>query len=436
MNSNSNYCDYPKVLIIGRSAWTKNNSALSGVFNGYMADRLAYICIETREPSLDKCEQHFQISETAMIKKLLNWKIRTGNVVSITQAAINHTNEKQEQIILRNVRSHRSIVYLFLRELLWWFGGWRSKELNSFIDAFQADVVFCLGDPLPLMNRLQRYVIDRCKKPGVIFMMDDIYSYTTCKQLSKKMYRWLLRRQVIPLIKKCKAHFAISPKMKNECDMLFGTNCVILTKGIDCFAKPLQHVHFPIVLVYTGNLLYGRLYTLSVIANTIRRINEAGDIKALLHVYTQTELDDKQRAMIDIPEVSKLHKPVAYSDLNGIYETSDIVLFVESLQEQYKYIARLSFSTKITDYLACGRCIFAVGAENIAPIEYLKSAGIAITCSNYDEIEEQLRLLLSKKDKIVELANCSSEYGKRFHNSNVMRDRLQTTINSLVSNNK
>ena len=49
------------------------------------------------------------------------------------------------------------------------------------------------------------------------------------------------------------------------------------------------------------------------------------------------------------------------------------MLFAEAVDGEAAKISRLSFSTKLTDYFASGKCIFAVGNEDTAPMEYLKN---------------------------------------------------------------
>jgi len=422
-----------KILIIGRGAWTVSQSTLNSIFNGFSPEKLAYICIETQDPDYDHCANHFQISEIALIKRLFLWRTLTGHkrlpgVKSSEELSL----EKRESAAGGWIRQHRSPLFLYIRDLLWRLGGWKTKELNQFINDFAPDVLFFLSDPLPLINRLQLFVLRQTNLPAAIFLMDDIWSYNSgCSGL-----RYLLRREVKQLVPACKAHFAISPKMKEECDHLFNTQCVLLTKGIESCAKPLHVVHSPITLAYTGNLIYGRLYSLSAIVNTIEKINTLGPNKAILNIYTQTALNEKERALLDKPGISELHPPVPYSKLTEIYDASDILLFVESLQDKYKYIARLSFSTKMTDYLSCGRCIFAVGAVDIAPIEYLRDAEIAVTCSSQQEIEEKLKALLNDPERIVSLANKSLEYGKSHHGSELMHERLLSTIISIINNNR
>ena len=420
-----------KVLVVGRVAWTASQCTQNSIFNGFNPKNLAYICIETQDPDFSHCANHFQISEIALIKRLFKWNTLTGHKrIPGANSSEEKSLEKKEASTGGWIRRHRSSLFLYIREMLWRLNGWKTKELDQFIDDFAPDVLFFLSDPLPLINRLHLYILRKTNLPAAIFLMDDIWSYES----GRTGLRYLLRREVEKLVPACKAHFAISPKMKEECDSLFNTDCILLTKGIERFAEPLQLLHSPITLVYTGNLIYGRLYSLAAIASTIEKINGAGKNTVMLNIYTQTELNEKERELLDKPGVCQLHPPVPYSELEKIYNESDILLFVESLQDKYKNIARLSFSTKLTDYLACGRCIFAVGAENIAPIEYLRNADVAVTCSSIKDIENKLQSLLESPERITTLARRSLEYGKIHHNTELMQERLSSTIIRIANN--
>ena len=68
------------------------------------------------------------------------------------------------------------------------------------------------------------------------------------------------------------------------------------------------------------------------------------------------------------------------------------MLFVEALDGKEK-IARLSFSTKITDYYAAGKCIFAIGNADLAPMELFVRENSAIVATNNKEIAEGVKKL-------------------------------------------
>ena len=79
--------------------------------------------------------------------------------------------------------------------------------------------------------------------------------------------------------------------------------------------------------------------------------------------------------------------------------------------------ARLSFSTKLTDYFKNGKCIFAIGDKKIAPIIYLRDNDCAVIANEYSEIEERLRYIIDKPERIQEYSRKAYECGKKNHNA-------------------
>ena len=177
-------------------------------------------------------------------------------------------------------------------------------------------------------------------------------------------------------------------------------------------------------MVYTGKLIYGRDKSLAKVAEALSEINAGGKTEAELHIYTQTEITPQLEESLSITGSSFLHKPVPYSEVTKILDASDIVMFVESLEDKQKYIARLSFSTKVTDYLASGKCILVVGAADIAPIAYLQENNAAQICTSYDEIPTQVQDLIAHSEKIPVLAKNAYRLGLEKHGEELMHERL------------
>ena len=59
-----------------------------------------------------------------------------------------------------------------------------------------------------------------------------------------------------------------------------------------------------------------------------------------------------------------------YQEIQRILQYADVVVFAEALEGKEANIAKLSFSTKITDYISNGKCVLAIGKRYIAPIDY------------------------------------------------------------------
>jgi len=431
----------PKVLIVSRDVWNDSAaSTLTNLFEDYDSNKLSYVYIETKIPHTRCCHRFFQISEFSLVHKLFKWRTKTGCTITSDGNRVAVLSEEkiaaQEAATMQFVREHRSFWFTFLREILWAFNGWKSKELKQFILDENPDVVWVAGSPLLLMNRLSRYVVKIASKPYCVFEMDDVYpEQLYCWNPFRYLYRVMLRHNVKNLIKGASQLFVISPKMKREYDALFGTDSIILTKGIDfsSITYPSIKVHTPVQMVYMGQIIYDRLSSLELIGRALDEINKDGQ-RIVLNIYTRNPIEDRQKAQIVRCNNVVFHNPVPYADVNKVICQNDVVVFAESLRDQYKNVARLSFSTKITDYLASGKCIFAVGPSDCAPIEYFKENDSAIVACDYNEIKRELYGIL-KPGKIETYSHKAFTCGKKHHDKSIINATLYGRLADLSNCN-
>lgn len=392
----------PKILLISRGVWDDSqgtSSTLTNLFSDYNPECLAHIYIETKMPNTRCCYLFYQISEISLVHKLWHWRLKTGHAFDTRDGLFSVSSSKiakQEAGTMSYVRGHRLLIYSLLREILWAFNGWKSRDLKQFIRDFNPDVVWMDGSPLPLMNRLYDYVLKVTKKPASIFMQDDVYTYKSVSGgLWERIRKWHLRRTVRKVVKQCDNMFVASPKMKREYDQIFGVNSTFIAKSIDFDESSFSITapHRPICMVYMGQVLYGRIYSLMAISETLMKVNSDG-IKIQLSIYTNNYISDDIKKRLLVDGCVFLKAPVPYTEVQNVIANNDVVLFVESFEPRFCKVARLSFSTKICDYLASGKCIFAVGPGDSAPIEYFVEEEAALVATNADDIEEQIRKLL------------------------------------------
>lgn len=428
--------ELPKVLIVSRGVWDDGgtSSTLSNIFQNYDSDKLSQIYIETKNPNTKLCRKFFQISEFSLIKKLYKWGTRTGRRVDAEYVADTDTARK-EASTMEYVRGHRSFAYTVLREFLWHFDGWKSKELRSFIKEENPDVVWLTGSPLILMNRLSQYVVKQSGKPYCIYQMDDVYSYKdTASNPFRYLYRHCLRKRVKKLMQGAAQVFVISPKMKREFDGLFGIDSIMLTKGIDFTDRPFEETipSKPVNMVYAGQLIYGRLSTVEKLAEALDVINR-NEKKVVLNIYTGTPVAEDVKARMTEKGSVVFHTPVPYTQVAEIIRQSDVVLFTETFEEKKKNIARLSFSTKLTDYLSEGKCMLAIGPGDIAPMEYLSENDAAITVTDVQDIKEKVVHLL-EEGVIEQYARKAYDCGKRNHDKQALDDVVFGRIKEIANN--
>ena len=149
--------------------------------------------------------------------------------------------------------------------------------------------------------------------------------------------------------------------------------------------------------------------------------------KVLLDIYTTNTIDEEILVSMTKKGNVKFNKPVSYDMVSRIIEEHDVVVYVESLNKKYEHIARLSFSTKITDYLASGKCILAIGPGDIAPIEYLRNEDAAIIANNCNDLT---KILTSDNLNrlIEEYSRKGYECGLKNHNKNDLDNMVLETL--------
>ena len=217
--------------------------------------------------------------------------------------------------------------------------------------------------------------------------------------------------------------------MKDECDKELGIQSILMTKPIlnnnaseykYCSGRPIR-------IVYSGSLVIGRDKAISILVECIKEINRSGK-KIELDIYSGTALTDNQKKKLYVPGCSNLKGHLPQKEVFEEQARADILLFVENLDNKKNNVARLSFSTKITDYLSRKRAILAIGPDNIAPMEYLKSEDAAITCSTKQDIISALKSIVETPKIIEEYAHKAYKCGNKNHSRQEILTRFLNII--------
>jgi hypothetical protein len=423
----------PRVLVCTVDCWNDGvgSDTFSTLFDDYPTDRLANLYIREEVPNSAVCRRYFRISEDAVLRSVLDRRVKTGRELlgedlaadEADVAALRDTRRRYERF-----RGKRRWIFLYAREIIWSLGKWKTPELDAFIRDFKPDVVVFGMEGYIHFNRINRYVVERTGARAIGYFYDDNFTYRQKPwSLGYRVYRSFQRRDLKKTAKCCNAFFAISPKTKRECDAFFGIDSILLTKPVksaDAAWRPYAP-HRAIKMLYTGNLLIGRLRTIRLLGDALDRVN-AGEVKVELDVYTTTVISEEEVRGLS----SSIHLRGAMPQ-GGVLpkqRDADILLFVEDLTGPERQTARLSFSTKLTDYFHSGRCIFAIGAQDIAPIEYLQAEDAAVCATSEPEILEQIRRLVADPSLVTEYGRKALECGQRNHDERVVKRLVGETV--------
>ena len=422
-------CDI-KILVSTVDSWSDmvGSDTMSSLVAAFPPENVASLSIRANKSNSKVAGRYFHIIEGRVIKSILHPSTITGEEYSHSDNSYNKDIEAEEKRYNRKVGFGRFFLVL-VREILWKVGHWKSPALDQFIGNFNPDVLFFPIEGYIHFNRINQYIIKTYKPKRVVgYMWDDNFTYKQHRfDLLYFIHRYWLRKSVKSLIHSCDVVFAINPKMKRELDAEYGIDSILLTKPIrDVKTLEKTVIHEPVRMLYSGKLGIGRDKSIADIVDAIRIVNEAKQ-RVILDVYTSTPLNSKMRARIDVPEYCNLKGFVPQNKVLEEQQKADVLLFVESLTKQ-DMSARLSFSTKITDYLSAGKCIWAVGNNDLAPIDYLKEEDAALVSSTKESILEQLQTIINNHEMISLYAQKAHECGIKNHNQQVIKTRFKNAI--------
>ncbi len=427
-----------KVLILSQTPWRNDNSfgsSYTGIFGGMDGFEFANIYCRAGLPQNDICKRNFYISEKALAKNLLDKRVPTGWEINTMDGADDINREPKAYGRARRLRWQ--ILY-WARDLLWLVSRWKSRELNAFIDAFDADILFFPLYYSNYTNRVARYIVKRTQKKLIIYISDDIY---TLRQFSMSPLFWLNRFMVRPKVKqmidRCELLYVISDVQKRVYERIFGKETKVLTKGADFSNKPVYPSKKDGILrlLFTGNIGSGRWKVLGEIAKALKTINADGR-KAALDIYTLTPISWRMAAALNVPGSAVVHGGVSAARVKELQAEADILIHVESFALKERLKTYCSFSTKIVDYAHMAKCILAVGPKEVASIQHLSDNDAAVVAVSSLAIPEKLKAMIDSPELIAEYADKAWVCGEKNYQSSAIQAMLRADIQRIVKKQK
>lgn len=398
-----------RVLTLSNIEWSDSNAfgnTMSNFFTDMEDVELASLYRRSSKPQNSVCKKYYKISNSSIVKNFLSPKKIGGYFEmdarenSVTQVT---TDTEQKAIGLIHRLKLNSVIYA-VEDMLFAIKSWDNEKFRAFIKEYNPEIVFSFAKAskthLLFLNTIKKYCPE-CKH--VSFIVDDIYA-----AFSSKKYKKIISEQ----LKMASKIYAITPSLARKYEELFDVEIDVLTKGCD-FSLPVMKKHNSVkTIVYAGNLLYGRDKTLIKLGEEINKHNQNSDNKIVLKIYSPTVVDDGVKNAMNIMGASEFMGAKPYSEIVEILNSSDVVLHVESFDEQQKKVVMHSFSTKITDCMQSGSVLFSIGPEDVASMEATREIDGAFCAVSYDEIGDIVKKIAESDlyDNAKRIRNYAEEH--------------------------
>lgn len=422
-----------RILVLSNAAWDDRNSVGNTQSNWFSDWPGVELCsMYTREslPNNKCCFLYYQVTVSDIGRHFFA-RGRIGHSFMSSALSIEGRVPSSEEKIVTSITGWRRLFLQEIVELIYSSKIWFNKKIKNFIIDFNPDIVFCFAIAEPFRYYILKYVKDYTHAKIVTWIADDVYGQTeTMKTITRQIYRKRYRA----LFNIADKVYGVSQMLCDEYSRLFSINIEPLYKG--CVFTPCKlKVNYPIQMIYAGNLLYGRDQTLSALVSSIRSVNKDG-VKIQLSIYSTTKVSHEVYSQLCVIGSSQLCGPRPYDEIKQLMSKADIVLHVESFDDEQMNNVRLSFSTKIIDCMQSGSSIMAIGPKGIASIEYLRSIKGVIVIDELAGIQTYVRSITEHPDSLIENANSIQSYAGENHSIDKVRSQLLRDFKSLMISKK
>lgn len=416
-----------RILIVSRTPWDNTNSfgnTFSNIFGGMPDIEIYNICCQAGVNNNNIVRGAYQMTDSTVLRSI------AGKSAGCTMGK---GDKKEEDKIETRLPHKRITLFYICRELLWKAGHWKSKSLDRFIDSVKPDLLYLPIYRSGYMVDVQKYIIRKTRVPSVAHITDDIYGYAPDKQSNplKTAYQTYLRNKIRGIMRMISYGEVFAADMASEYKKEFGKEFYLIGKGINVediepnteYQKS-DTIHF----VYTGNYGGERGRQLVTLAESIRTLLIEKGVSACLDIYSTTQADSvTDKALINSGCVN-LCGGVNSEKLRHIQRKADFLVHVEGFSPMAIYESRLSFSTKIIDYLLAQRPILAIGPIEVNSIKALKLNNLALIASDSDGISKVIETVQTYQFS----PSCAIEYLKKNRDISLIQSGILQRMKSII----
>lgn len=388
------------ILVITRGSWSVENNTgntLEKIFSKFKNCNIYNLYMKEEEPNNSCSKINFKISEQKLIKNFI-YKKDVGEFIERNYFCNYTEKDKENEEKIYNFAKKTELYLLwFIREIIWFRGNWKSKKLDDFLEKSSPDIIFMPVFGCWYPHKVLKYIYKKTKAKIVLYHADDTYSL---KQYHFSpfywIYRFILRKWIRKSVSISSINYCISETQVEEYSKYFNRECFLLRKEYEIKEVEIKEVSKPIKMVFTGNMSSGRWKTLRDIGRALDKINK-DKVIAEMFIYSGTPLIQKMKEEFDKIFSLNFMGKISAEEVIKVQEEADVLIHAESFELKNLLEVRLSFSTKIIDYVNMKKCILAVGPKNIASIQYFIKNNIGCTIYEKEKLKNELNLLLNKE---------------------------------------
>lgn len=396
-----------------------NGRALGNLFYGWQKEDLAQFCVIAKAPAWDVCNNYYCMEDSTMLtafkhcRKAIGRKLCEPSLKASTTGNNNAANDTQ-----RRNTGRKTLPKVVLRELIWAFKRWKSKDFERWVDDFRPNVVVLQFTDSMFMLDIALSVAKSRNIPLVIYSTEGFYffdttwySHSCADSILFPIYRKVYQKKVRRLMAYASHTAYCNSQLKEDYDGEFHkpSSVVYISSNLQASAPPQFNESIPSVN-YLGNLGLDRDSALIDVAETLRSIDE----RFRINVYGPANEEVAKR--LREAEGIEYHGLVSYDKVKEVIAHSDILLHVESERGHKERHLQYAFSGKIADTISSGKCFVLYAPKEVACAKYVIESGAGWYAGTKNELKDVfLRILNNLEERNAVLAK-AKEVAAQNHN--------------------
>lgn len=417
---------YPRLMVISHNCFSKSGSngrTLANFFINWPKESLSQFYIINEVPDSDICSNYFRVTDIEALKSCYK-KVEVGRRIDVQNLQTEERSKDGNLNKIYNRSRKRTPIFYIVRNFIWNRNKWKNEKYESWINDFNPNVVFLQVGDYAFMIRIALDIALNRNIPVVIYNCEDHYLKEK-KSFSPlyKYYRLDYKHQVEKLFKYSSFSIYNSEMLKYSFQNQFKIESDVIMTSTNITPLENKMVNAPLKVSYLGNLGLGRHVSLIEIAEELHEL----DANIYLDVYGKSRDEKVEKSLSECAGV-KFKGFVPYDEVVNIMQRSDILVHVENFSSYYQWYLKHAFSTKISDCLGSGTCLFIYAPKSIAFTKYLSDNNAACVVTDKNSLQESLEHILADDQLRKNIADNALILSHLNHDANTNAIKIRDII--------
>ncbi|MCX5070031.1 glycosyl transferase family 1 [Micromonospora lupini] len=425
--------EFPRVLVVSHTPFSRVSGTamtLSNLFSGWPRDRLGQVYTGNITPSTEVCENYFHfpprdhylpIQYYSM--RMLGWNGHTPLQQSRPIAAVHAAAESRPTVARVYAQLRASADLSPIRV---------PPALIRWMRDFRPDVVYSMLGSVRL-TRITALAARTCGVPVVPHFTDD---WPATLHANGELFGRATRsvqETTARLVRLAPLGMVISQPMADEYARRYGIPFSPFVNCVDesFFAAPRSDSDRQrgVELVYVGALHLNRWESLRDIGAALDDVAQTGPAVRLTIHAPERDLAQYGRHFADLRRV-RLGPSLTSEEVPAALRSADVLVHIESFDEEIRRYTRYSVSTKIPQYLASGRPILGYGPAEVASMDHIRQAGAGVIVGTNDRasLVHDIAALCGDAALRERLARNGVEFARQEHAGESVAARFAATL--------